>query len=178
MITLQELSERFAGVSWRGKDSFQCRCPCHDDKQASLTVSNGEKGLVLYCHSGCITENIVQAVGLSFSDIMPDREKPVTNGRFDFQNIVATYEYRNGTRKLRDGNKNFIWQHQEPDGSWKSGRGKAAHVLYQAGAPQQTVYIVEGEKIDEWLSFHPDKKSIYTFAQQRKLLFDNEAEDE
>lgn len=39
-------------------------------------------------------------------------------------------------------------------------------------------YIVEGEKIDEWLSFHPDKKSIYTFAQQRKILFDNEVDDE
>ena len=146
MLTLKEMSGRFAGVSWRGSNSFQAKCPCHDDKQASLTVSDGDNGIVLYCHSGCITENILQAIGLSFSDIMPDREKPVTKGRFDFQNIVATYEYRNGCRKLRDGSKNFLWQHKESDGSWNSGRGKAAHVLYQAGTPQQKVYVVEGEK--------------------------------
>ena len=150
MLTLQELSGRFDGVTWRGKDSFQAKCPCHDDRQASLTVSNGEKGVVLHCHSGCVTENILQAIGLSFADIMP--EKPVTKGRFDFNNVVAEYNYRNGCRKLRDGNKNFLWQHKEPDGSWKSGRGKAQHVLYRAGEPQQTVYAVEGEKDADNLS--------------------------
>lgn len=152
MLSLQEIAGRFDGISWRGKDSFQCRCPCHDDKQASLTVSDGEKGIVLCCHAGCLTENILSAIDLTFADISPEPSKSVTEKRFDFGNIIATYDYRNGTRKLRDGNKHFLWQHQEPDGSWKSGRGKAPHVLYKAGADQQTVYICEGEKDADNLS--------------------------
>ena len=148
MLTLQDLSGRFDGVKWRGRDSFQCLCPAHIDKQASLTVSAGDKGLVLYCHSGCRTEDILGKIGLRYQDIMPERDrgKPVTGKRFDFRNIVASYEYRNGTRKLRDANKNFLWQHREPDGTWKAGRGKAAHVLYQAGEPAQTIFLLEGEK--------------------------------
>lgn len=152
MLTLHELSERFEGVAWRGKDSFQCRCPAHDDQKASLTVSDGNKGLVLYCHAGCVTKDILQAVGLSFGDICPDRKKSGKKGYFDFKSIVAEYKYRNGTRKLRDANKEFIWQHKDPDGSWKSGRNNAAHVLYAAGTPQQTVYVVEGEKDADNLS--------------------------
>ena len=152
MITLRELSGRFDGVSWSGKDSFQAICPCHDDRKASLTVSEGDKGIVLHCHTGCVTEDILQKIGLSFADLMYEKQKPVTKRKFDFQNVVSTYVYRNGTRKLRDAHKEFIWQHRTADGSWKAGRNKAAHVLYQAGIPQQTVYVVEGEKDTDNLS--------------------------
>lgn len=30
-----------------------CRCPAHDDKTASLHVSDGRKRVVFYCHAGC-----------------------------------------------------------------------------------------------------------------------------
>lgn len=125
-----------------------CVCPCHNDKKASLTVSIGDNGgLVFFCHAGCRTEDILSSIGLTFSDISPERgQANVTKGKFDFNNVVAAYEYRNGTCKLRDRNKSFLWQHKEPDGTWKPGRGKAPHVLYQAGADQQTTFICEGEK--------------------------------
>lgn len=125
-----------------------CVCPCHNDKKASLTVSIGDNGgIVFFCHAGCRTEDILSAIGLTFADISPEREKTnVTKGNFDFNNVVAAYEYKNNTCKLRDRNKNFLWQHKEPDGTWKPGRGKAPHVLYQAGEPQQIVFCLEGEK--------------------------------
>lgn len=144
MKSLSELASLFDGVRWRGKTSFQCRCPCHDDRQASLTFSDGDNGIVLYCHAGCKTEDILATVGLTYQDIMP--EQTVTTPRFNFKDVVAEYYYRNGCRKLRDGSKHFTWQHQEPDGSWMPKREKAPHVLYQAGKPQQTVYVLEGEK--------------------------------
>lgn len=83
-------------------------------------------------------------MNLSWTDVFPEREKAST--RFDFQNIVATYLYANGTCKLRDKNKQFFWQHKDPDGTWKPRRGTAPHVLYKAGSAQQTVFICEGEK--------------------------------
>ena len=108
---------------------------------------------MFFCHAGCRTEDILSSIGLTFSDISPERERAnVTKGKFDFNNVVAAYEYRNGTCKLRDRNKSFLWQHLEPDGTWKVGRGKAPHVLYQAGEPQSLVCVTEGEKDSDNLS--------------------------
>ena len=121
-------------------------CPAHDDRKQSLHVTAGDKGgIVLNCFTGCDTGEILSKAGLTIQDIMPERETPVKSG-FDFHNVVSTYNYPNGTRKLRDRNKNFLWQHQGPSGEWASGRGDAAHVLYQAGTAQGKVYLVEGEK--------------------------------
>ncbi len=33
-------------------DKAQCRCPCHDDKQASLTITRGKRCILLHCHAG------------------------------------------------------------------------------------------------------------------------------
>ena len=120
-------------------------CPCHRDQKPSLKVSIGDKGgILVHCHAECKTDDILSAVGLTVQDIMPVREVQKKTG-FDFQNIVAEYEYPNGTRKLRDKWKNFIWQHRASNGEWTSGRGDAPHVLY-GGPAQGKVYLVEGEK--------------------------------
>ena len=47
----------------------QCICPAHNDKQASLTITEGGVSALLYCHAGCRIENILQAVGLKKSDL-------------------------------------------------------------------------------------------------------------
>lgn len=150
-----------------GRNMWKACCPAHDDNRESLSISVGNNGsIVLKCHAGCDTRDILDRMGLRFSDLYPDKDNPdyisykpamkrantVTTSRkptssysFDFNNVVATYTYRNGTRKLRDGNKQFFWQHLEGDG-WKPKRGNAPHILYVAGNPQDTLFIVEGEK--------------------------------
>ena len=35
-----------------GDTSAQCYCPAHDDKNASLSISVGDKGIILRCHAG------------------------------------------------------------------------------------------------------------------------------
>ena len=42
----------------------QCRCPAHDDKHASLTITKGKKCTLFYCHAGCKVDDILKAVGL------------------------------------------------------------------------------------------------------------------
>lgn len=144
--SIQEVAGCFDGVKWDG-NSFMALCPCHSDRKQSLKVSIGDNGgIVLHCHAGCETGDILQRVGLNIQDIMPEREAPKKSG-FDFQSIVATYEYPNGTRKLRDIYKGFMWQHKAPSGEWVPKRGDAPHVLYHAGGPARgKVYLVEGEK--------------------------------
>ncbi len=51
---------------------WQCRCPAHDDRTPSLSVSAGDDGRALvHCHAGCAAESVVAAVGLSLRDLMP-----------------------------------------------------------------------------------------------------------
>lgn len=141
-MTINDFSNYFDGVRWSGNSKFQARCPCHDDKQASLSVCIGDKGgIILNCFAGCDTQAILDKLGLSFSDISGDREKKP----FQRKKVAAIYEYSNGTRKLRYEPKSFTWEHKSGS-KWESGRGDAPHVLYRSGTPGDPVYLVEGEK--------------------------------
>ena len=56
---------------------YKCHCPAHKDKQASLTVKEGDKGIVLKCHAGCDTDAICTKLGMKISDLFwEDNPKP------------------------------------------------------------------------------------------------------
>lgn len=47
------------------------RCPAHDDGNASLSVGPGtDHPVVLHCHAGCETQQIMEAEGIDWSEIM------------------------------------------------------------------------------------------------------------
>ncbi len=59
-------SARPSGSGW------SARCPAHQDKVASLSVTEGREGRVLLkCHAGCPTEAVVKALGLRMADLLP-----------------------------------------------------------------------------------------------------------
>lgn len=63
-------------VKSRHLNYVQCYCPAHNDKEASLTITKGNDRVLLHCHAGCNTENILQMVGLKMSDLFcQDQEK-------------------------------------------------------------------------------------------------------
>jgi putative DNA primase/helicase len=39
-----------------------CRCPAHDDKNPSLHVADGSRGVVVKCHAGCSQERVIGAL--------------------------------------------------------------------------------------------------------------------
>ena len=52
---------------------YVLRCPAHDDKKPSLAVRERADGVLLIrCHAGCATEEILAALGLEFSDLYPE----------------------------------------------------------------------------------------------------------
>ncbi len=58
---------------------WQARCPGHDDRIASLSVSEGGDARALaHCHAGCETTVVLAALGLKVGDLMPPRatERP------------------------------------------------------------------------------------------------------
>jgi hypothetical protein len=56
------------GQPWKGT----ARCPAHDDKSPSLTIGVGADGRALvHCHAGCPADDVVDALGLAWSDLFP-----------------------------------------------------------------------------------------------------------
>jgi hypothetical protein len=65
------LLERLEGVVPIAS-GWSARCPAHDDRHASLAVGVGDDGRVLlYCHTDCPAENVVQALGMTMADLYP-----------------------------------------------------------------------------------------------------------
>lgn len=131
------------GSTHRGKN---WTCPVHDDSKASMTVTKCDDGVVMYCHAGCDTKDIVSMLGLSMSDLFDKIEpRPVAN--YDYTDLDGTILYR----KTRFEPKDFLVVHPNGNG-WVNGKGEAQSVLYRLPALQkaiergETVYIVEGEK--------------------------------
>ena len=62
---------RKAGAGW------EATCPGHDDRAASLSISTGEDGrLLLHCHAGCETVDLLAAVGWEISDMFQPKDAP------------------------------------------------------------------------------------------------------
>ena len=56
--------------SKRTGDKILARCPAHDDKNASLSVTIGDNDCVLvHCFAGCPTEDVAAALGLTMRDL-------------------------------------------------------------------------------------------------------------
>lgn len=88
------------GARGKSDGSINVRCPCHDDKKASLTISKGEKHeTVLKCHAGCNYIDILAAVGLTENDLYNDGKEQEQNWRKEAEKsangrkIEAIYDY-------------------------------------------------------------------------------------
>ena len=68
-MTLQELLTHFEVSRKLSNTSYQCKCPSHSDGKASLTISEEKGTILIHCHAGCDTEDILAAVGLTFQDL-------------------------------------------------------------------------------------------------------------
>ena len=74
MSKLDAFLSRLNKVRKTGTGSWIACCSGHDDKNPSMTITEGQDGRVLvHCHSQqCSIEDIANGVGLSVSDLMPD----------------------------------------------------------------------------------------------------------
>src|SRR5690606_20416068 len=67
-----ELLSKLSGVKESGDGKWTALCPAHDDNKNSLSITISEsEQLLLYCHAGCTTHSILNAVGLSISHLFP-----------------------------------------------------------------------------------------------------------
>src|SRR5690606_15507229 len=65
------LLSRLEGVRKTG-DRYEARCAAHKDRSPSLSLSRGDDGRVLiHCHAGCQTKDVLAGVGMEFRDLFP-----------------------------------------------------------------------------------------------------------
>ena len=93
-MNIDTLISRLDGVKETGHGKYIARCPAHDDRSPSLAVKDGDGGrVILHCFAGCETEDVLNAIGLTFADVMPERigaehsYKPL-KPRFDARQVL------------------------------------------------------------------------------------------
>ncbi len=95
MLTIDEVLQRFNRIKRLNEKSYQVECPCHHDKTQSLTITDKGDKIVMKCHAGCDTEDIITAVGLTFKDLGSEEAAAATTWR---DNLLSdNKEYRNKT---------------------------------------------------------------------------------
>lgn len=73
-VTLDLLLERLAGVRKRGR-GYSALCPAHNDREPSLSITEGDDGRVLlHCFAGCSPEEIAAELDLKMRDLFPRNE--------------------------------------------------------------------------------------------------------
>jgi AAA domain len=131
---VDQLAANGSKVRTMGEGRASAQCPAHHDGTPSLSVTRIEGSVLIYCHGGCDTENVLDKLGLAKRDLFDD-----TRG--------ARYDYadRSGTI-IRTVSRT-------PDKVFRqSGDTKGHPTLYrlpqvvQAVAEGKVIYLVEGEK--------------------------------
>lgn len=116
-MKFEEITDKFE-IDKKSKrvDRVQAKCPCHNDKNASLTISynSKEEKTMLYCHAGCNTKDIVESVGLKMSDLFDKPLEVEDKHKSAFEkDIEAIYKFydENGDlayEKIRKKGKKFL----------------------------------------------------------------------
>ena len=154
-------------------------CPAHDDRSPSLSITEGDDGRILVkCHAGCTTEQVVAAMSLTMADLFP-----ISTDTFNFPAIAgksaqtARYRSRKPMRETsfhpykKDGQlhagvfrfdpadgsdgKQYVPVHSTSDGG-AIGDPPDGWPLYRLEEIQtrsdEPVFLVEGEKAADALS--------------------------
>ncbi len=95
-MSIETLISRLDSVKETGHGKYVARCPAHDDKSPSLSVTEKDDGVILIrCWAGCETEDVLTAIGLRFSDLYPEplngehSRKPIRGqARFDARQVL------------------------------------------------------------------------------------------
>lgn len=70
MITARDVLPQLKKVRRSGR-GWTALCPAHDDKKPSLSIADGDRGLMLHCFTGCSVENVKRALGVDTRQTWP-----------------------------------------------------------------------------------------------------------
>jgi hypothetical protein len=132
-ISYRRILETLEAVTDNGAWS-KARCPSHEDRNPSLSVTNTDGRTLIYCHAGCATEDVLAAAGLTMADLY---DAPYRDDRWG--DVYAEYTYPGGRRVLRTADKQF------PQPNKANNKTRDLFRSDQIG-DATTVYVPEGEE--------------------------------
>ncbi len=170
-LKMQTVLGRLEGIRKNGT-GYMAKCPAHADRNPSLSIREGVKGIVLYCHAGCSVNSVLESIDLSPSDLFYDGKATIPdvtlryaskhdgkgNHWYDEGFHETRYEIRDRAGKLiaehvrrewSDKPKLFRWFR---DGEWNLGDlSTKALPLYRVellpdNPKGVNIYLTEGEK--------------------------------
>jgi hypothetical protein len=145
-MNVAEVARRFnAKPSGTG---YKAHCPAHEDRTESLAIGGNDDKVLLKCHAGCDTRDVVRRVGLTMRDLFAG------NGNGHHKAVViATYLYRDlqgevRYRKQRTADKDFYFAQPDGRGGWIPNVKGIERLPYRLNELRgaSCVYIAEGEK--------------------------------
>lgn len=146
---LNEIISHFEGAKPLNQNSYQVKCPVHQDDKASLTITEENNKILLYCHAGCNTKDILRAVNLTEKDLFNDPPKELKSEK---PKVVKEYIYKDEKgnpvfKVLRFVPKSFV-QAKLENGKWIFNMKDVRYVLYNLNniVKNNKIYFVEGEK--------------------------------
>ncbi|MEM3146949.1 MAG: DUF3631 domain-containing protein, partial [Archaeoglobaceae archaeon] len=93
---VQILKERGCKPKQLQNGQWLALCPAHDDHEPSLSITEGEKGILLNCFAGCSTRDICSALQISERDLFTDSGQLSTPRGCTFNDLAE------GCQPLRD----------------------------------------------------------------------------
>lgn len=135
---------------------FIAKCIGHDDSNPSMSIADGEKGLLLHCHAGCDGDDLVrEARGRGFIEDRLLDQIPEAHGQLGRYSQHWDYHDTSCTHVLRVcrwdvGDKKEIRPLSFQGGAWTWKQLADARPLYRLPAlladKSKRVLLVEGEK--------------------------------
>ncbi len=188
MNPLDTLLPMLSGVRDHG-DYYTAKCPAHDDKHSSLSITLSDDGKVLIkCHAGCEFSQIIDSLGITASQLFSGNGKTKKSGG----KVIAEYDYRDADGTLRyqvlryepksfkqrrpDGHGNWIWglsageYVQSKTGDWyKTGKTSKSHEIVKhfpecKPIPFRLPEVLEAIKSNRGIYIVEGEKDVLTLA--------------
>ena len=164
LLSAEELARALGGK--RAGSGWIAHCPAHDDRIPSLSLSDGETGLLWFCHAGCSQEAVASA--LREKGLFPPVAAGTPSSRSGFRTpgeLASWLARKTGATVSRvdlyspifaeirldtSNNKTYRPIHRIPPGGWKTGDPPGKLPIYKADQlpfdPKTPVLVVEGPK--------------------------------
>jgi hypothetical protein len=143
-MNISDILPKLKNVQQHG-EQYQAQCPAHDDKNASLSITEKNGKVLFYCHAGCDFRKVMDAIGIQKPE---QKDKPVISKICDYCNADGSLNFQ-VVRTIPKGFK----QRKNAD-VWKmDGVQKTLYKLPELIAANKTklIFLSEGEKDVETL---------------------------
>lgn len=132
---LDALAER--GLRTRASGgAHQAQCPAHEDRNPSLSLRHAGDSVLIHCHGGCDTDDVLAELGMTRRDLY-DEPRGNELARYTYTDAAGqptrTVHRLDGKQFRQSGDKTRVQLYRLPK-------------VVAAARAEQPVYLVEGEK--------------------------------